>query len=414
MYIQSISHLIYNSTKSHNKKFVCPYCTCTYFNSQDALTNHLDKKHPYINNEFMCEKCLNVFHTAEAKEFHDSICMVKESEPRVVKYPAYNKPIQWEEKDNYKLNRIPTWFVADFECVLMKEEQLKGMNTKIIHKHQPCAWVLTVVIERKGALYNKTFMKVAQSAEEAMETFMHKILEVARLVYQHEQMLVPMEKLEGMKRGMFETATRCYICHDPFKGFVKRKVADHDHVTGKFLGAACNTCNLKRQSHRFFIPLLFHNARGYDMHQLIQEVTKLKYRCEFEGIPNSREKFLSFMIIPPVEACPIRIIDSLQFLPVSLSSLVETQKKEFTDQSKAFPLFFHLFCILGYDDEQINFLLKKNKFPYEWLDSFEKLNARSWDMLMKTYLNFAWLHTPHVWQYLQLYLICDVVQLADI
>ena len=35
------------------------------------LTNHLDKKHPYINNEFVCEKCLNVFHTAEVKEFHD-------------------------------------------------------------------------------------------------------------------------------------------------------------------------------------------------------------------------------------------------------------------------------------------------------------------------------------------------------
>ena len=44
--------------------------------------------------------------------------------------------------------------VADFECVLMKEEQMKGLNTKIIHKHQPCAWALTVVTERKGALYD--------------------------------------------------------------------------------------------------------------------------------------------------------------------------------------------------------------------------------------------------------------------
>ena len=92
---------------------------------------------------------------------------------------------------------------------------------------------------------------------------------------------------------------------------------------------------------------------------------------------------------------------------------METQKKEFTDQSKAFPLFFHIFQSLGYDEEQIAFLLKK-EFPYEWLDSFEKLNARSWDMSMKEYPNFAWLRTPHVWQYLQLYLICDVVQLADI
>ena len=39
VYIHNISRLIYNSTKSHNKKFMCPYCVCTYFNSQEALTN---------------------------------------------------------------------------------------------------------------------------------------------------------------------------------------------------------------------------------------------------------------------------------------------------------------------------------------------------------------------------------------
>ena len=77
-------------------------------------------------------------------------------------------------------------------------------------------------------------------------------------------------------------------------------------------------------------------------------------------------------------------------------------------------MFYHVFRTLGYDEEQIAFLLKKNEFPYEWLDSFDKLNARSWDMPMKKYPNFAWLRTPFIHQYLQLYLICDVVQLADI
>ena len=150
------------------------------------------------------------------------------------------------------------------------------------------------------------------------------------------------------------------------------------------------------------------------MHPLIQEVTKMKYGCQFEGIPNLQEKFPSFTIIPPIESCLIRIIDSLQFLPGSLSSLVETQKKEFADQSKAFLMFYHVFRTLGYDKEQIAFLLKKNEFPYKWPDLFDKLNTRSWDMPMKTYPNFAWLHTPFIHQCLHLYLICNVVQLADI
>ena len=118
-----------------------------------------------------------------------------------------------------------------------------------------------MVTERKGAPYDQTFVKVARNVGEAMESFIHKILEISQLVYQHEQMLIPMEKLKGMKKAEFDTATRCYICHDPFKGIAKRKVADHDHVTGKFLGAACSACNLKRQSHHFFIPLLFQCKR---------------------------------------------------------------------------------------------------------------------------------------------------------
>ena len=73
--------------------------------------------------------------------------------------------------------------VADFKCILLKEEQLKGLNTKIIHKHQPCAWGITVVTERKDAPYDQTFVKIAQNAEEAMEMFVLKILEITRLVY---------------------------------------------------------------------------------------------------------------------------------------------------------------------------------------------------------------------------------------
>ena len=80
---------------------------------------------------------------------------------------------------------------------------------------------------------------------------------------------------------------------------------------------------------RFFLPLIFHNAKGYDMHPLIQEVTKAKYNCSFDGIPNSSEKLLSLTITPPNdEAHPIRVIDSLQFMMSSLSSVMENQKKE--------------------------------------------------------------------------------------
>ena len=87
-----------------------------------------------------------------------------------------------------------------------------------------------------------------------------------------------------------------------------------------------------------FLPLIFHNAKGYDMHPLLQEVSKAKYGCKFDGIPNSNEKLLSLTIIPPPgDAYAIRVIDSLQFMMGSLSSLVENQKKEMATMEEGFP-----------------------------------------------------------------------------
>ena len=124
------------------------------------------------------------------------------------------------------------------------------------------------------------------------------------------------------------------------------------------------------------------------MHPLIQEITKAKYNCSFEGIPNnSSEKLLSLTITPPNEAHPIRVIDSLQFMMGSLSSVVENQKKEMKTKEEGFPRFCQVFRSYGYDDETISFLLKKNEFPYEWLDSYEKLHWPIQFMPLNTHTN---------------------------
>ena len=58
----------------------------------------------------------------------------------------------------------------------------------------------------------------------------------------------------------------------------------------------------------------------------------------------------------------------------SLSSLVENQKKEMATMEEGFPKFCEAFDGMGYDRDTKAFLLKKNEFPYEWLDSYDKLH----------------------------------------
>ena len=87
-------------------------------------------------------------------------------------------------------------------------------------------------------------------------------------------------------RQKFESSNRCWICEGEFTCEADKKVRDHCHYTGKFRGAAHNSCNLKFRKPKF-IPIVFHNLSGYDAHLFIRNlgVEKGDIRC----IPQNEE-----------------------------------------------------------------------------------------------------------------------------
>ena len=133
----------------------------------------------------------------------------------------------------------------------------------------------------------------------------------------------------------------------------------------------------------------------------------------FQGIPQSSEKILSFTISHLGESFTIKVIDSLQFMPGSLSSIVENTKKEFPTPQAAFPNFFQHFWQYGWTIDMITRILKKNEFPYTALDSFAKLTKPIETMPLKEpfpHEQFGF----HIWvDYLCCYLECDTLQLCD-
>lgn len=94
----------------------------------------------------------------------------------------------------------------------------------------------------------------------------------------------------------FKSAKDCHICGKELRS---DPVRDHCHITGRFRGAAHNTCNLKwRISQKLAkIPVVFHNLRGYDGHFLMSAIGEEegKMAC----IPNNMEKYGGVSWPPP-------------------------------------------------------------------------------------------------------------------
>ena len=58
---------------------------------------------------------------------------------------------------------------------------------------------------------------------------------------------------------------------------IKKTIKDHCHYTGKYRGAAHNTCNVRYKTPKE-IPAVFHNGSTYDYRFIIRELAE-----EFEG-----------------------------------------------------------------------------------------------------------------------------------
>ncbi|KAF0741731.1 Uncharacterized protein FWK35_00024015 [Aphis craccivora] len=121
-------------------------------------------------------------------------------------------------------------------------------------------------------------------------------------------------------------------------------------------------CNLELQQPKF-VPVFFHNLSNYDSHFII---TEFGFDTEtISVIPNSEEKFISFMKHISSKFT-IWFIDTFRFMASSLSSLVEnliTQNFEnFRETAKHFV------------SEDMPLVTRKGVYPYEYTYSCGKLD----------------------------------------
>lgn len=191
-----------------------------------------------------------------------------------------------------------------------------------------------------------------------MEWFADELHQIARdveLVLKQINVPPMMNVREKLKQEM---AHKCYLCR---KGFTTDdpKVLEHCHITGKYRGAAHESCNLKARK-RYVLPCFFHNLEGYDAHCIIRDV--------FNRIPGrsgvlakNPERYISFSLQPTGSKLRIQFLDSLKFLPCSLQTLATTLPAEEKQLLKR------------RHPEHFTLLTQKLSFPYEYCSSMDIL-----------------------------------------
>ena len=127
------------------------------------------------------------------------------------------------------------------------------------------------------------------------------------------------------------------------------------------------------------IKVIFHNAMNYDATFVLRYVLHNKPTWNVQVIMKSCNKLqkLSFSWKVGRASHSIDIGDSFLFFPMSLERICECMKKPTLDANvEAFPRFFHSFTFAyPVNNEEASIILKKNLFPYRFFTSAEKLDT---------------------------------------
>ena len=356
-------------------------------------------------------------------------------------------------KSGTKSLKMNTVIYADFESMLVPYSTYSKENAtnEIITNQVPCGYSINVVNS-----HNNTIKQTYYCGDNAVTKFCKEIRAIAyeKFSFCKRQMI----ELTIEEQKKYEDAKFCHICKKVFGDKKKhRKVRDHDHYTGKHRGAAYSICNLRYSTQK---DVLFHNGSNYDFNLIIAELAK-EFKSELRVntcIPTITCLFLSLLrkkvyansnnTKKKLLTYNLRFIDSARHMNESLSKLVdnlsEINKCKCDDESlksikvtfeksnnrdmvrtrcktcnsKEDQLFFTLtnkfpstFKLCRNNVEKFLLLLRKNVYPYEYMDNMKKFNEKELPTIDKFYSKLA---GDGIDDYKHAKKVCDLFKLNDL
>ena len=193
----------------------------------------ITKLHCLINKDshmkWVCRRCLTAFSSEDILSQHIDRCQ---------KQQPTNITFSWKDhlkfEDYHMKVPIPIRVYADFERINQPTD-----NPKVLFKQIPIA-VRFYIISPFGNNYNSYF------GESCVTSFVNEMLTLENIASNYFESNLPLE-ITPEEEESFQQSKVCWLCERELHGDTEgalQKVRDHDHLTGKYRGAAHNKCNL--------------------------------------------------------------------------------------------------------------------------------------------------------------------------
>ena len=301
-----------------NKNYLQPQIDLLLYQNHYCL---ITKLHCLINKDshmrWVCRRCLTAFSSQPVLIDHMERC-IKQQPTKI----TFSWKDQLKFEDYHMKVPVPIRVYADFECINQPQN-----IPNVLFKQIPIA-VGYYVISPFGNYYYSYF------GIDCTTWFVNRMLTLEKIASKYFKTNLELE-ITPQEEESFQLAEECWLCEEPFGSSVDfsksrenplddTKVRDHDHLTGKYRGAAHNICNINcKQKSSSFVPIFFHNFSGYDCHLIFKELLTEAYNQNYNPtiIPKSLENYVSVQV-----GC-LRFLDSYRFLSSSLNKLVKSLDK---------------------------------------------------------------------------------------
>ena len=344
----------------------------------------------------------------------------------------------YEFKKYSGLLPAPIIIVADTETIQRKTND--GIKN-VVFTHDLVSYGFNVLCNEKITFSE---IKTGSDPKALCRQFVHSMFNAARACYdEQKKKWYPTATLTSADRESFKNQLGCTICKKVFDDSLD-KHAHHDWtkkpvhrngicIEGNYQYALCRRCNTSLTQKQRIFPVIMHNAGKFDNKFVIAGLGNDYEVRENSIIPKSGETFIQFCVqeknLPKhKKRFQLKFIDSINFLSGSLETLVNSMKTH----GNSFNILEEGLNQRGFKDpELLKLLTQKCYFPYEYIDSYEKLSETelphisSFNSILSNssitpdQYNFAQKmfdlgKCSNLLDFLELYLLVDILLLSEV